>query len=70
MISTGDTRMLLAARTEARSKFEQSRSVSTGSEEALKAIEHAKSVATILRQNLVQGEQEEGDRYSEQRDRC
>lgn len=55
--------MILAAHSQARSRFEQSRTVATGSEDAVKAIEEAKSVATILRQNLVQGEQEEADRY-------
>lgn len=57
--------MLLAARTEARSKFEQSRTISSASEDAVKAIEHAEGVAQILRQNIVQGAQEEGpDRFS------
>lgn len=53
--------MLLAAQAQARSKFEQSRGVSTESEEARKGIEHAESVAVMLRQNIVQGVQETGD---------
>lgn len=57
--------MLSAAQHEARSKFESSRSICTGSEDAMRAIEHAIDVATVLRQNVVQGEQEEPDKFSE-----
>lgn len=53
-----DTRVLLAARQEARRNFDQNRrvGVDTGMQ-----INHAVEVANILRHNLVQGAREDGD---------
>ncbi|KAJ5110422.1 Mitochondrial zinc maintenance protein 1 [Penicillium argentinense] len=53
-----DTRVMLAARQEARRNFDQNRRVGidTGMQ-----INHAIEVANILRHNLVQGAREDGD---------
>ena len=53
--------MLSAARYTARSNFNTNRSLSPGSPEAEKARAHAEEVASILRKNIVQGEQIEGE---------
>ncbi|OQD73645.1 hypothetical protein PENDEC_c014G00466 [Penicillium decumbens] len=52
-----DTRVLLAARAEARQKFDENRraAVDTGMQ-----INQALEVASILRHNIVQGSREEG----------
>ncbi len=57
----GDLRMLSAARYTARSNFNTNRSLSAGSPEAEAARTHAEEVALILRKNIVQGEQAEGE---------
>ena len=54
-MSAGDFRLLSAARVEARSKFDQNRSLSPSSTEAEQKMLEAKEVARILRQNVVQG---------------
>lgn len=60
--------MLTGARLQARTAFEKGRALQPGSEEFRKGVEHAESVAMILRQNVVQGEAEgEGEHYSRTR---
>lgn len=56
----GDYTLLHAARTQARTGFDSLSSLDPSSEEAQKQIQHAEGVATILRHNLVQGQQVEG----------
>lgn len=56
----GDYTLLHAARVQARSGFDSLSSLDPSSEEAQKHIQHAEGVATILRHNLVQGQQVEG----------
>lgn len=64
----GDTNVFLAARSAARDGFESNRTLSSGSPEAAKQIEHAEAVAKILRENIVQGQalDEQGERYSKE----
>ncbi|KAJ4349754.1 Mitochondrial zinc maintenance protein 1, mitochondrial [Didymosphaeria variabile] len=52
----GDTRMLSAARLEARKNFENNRGLATESEEYTRSIAHAEEVAKFLRENVVQGQ--------------
>ncbi|CAO2648098.1 Nn.00g090200.m01.CDS01 [Neocucurbitaria sp. VM-36] len=59
----GDMPTLFAARAEARKNFEQNRNLSAGSEELSKSITHAEEVAKFLRENVVQGQATEGDKY-------
>ncbi|KAF2458044.1 mitochondrial zinc maintenance protein 1, mitochondrial, partial [Lineolata rhizophorae] len=59
----GDEFMLNAARAQARSAFDQNRSLSSGSEEAQKSVDHAGEVAKVLRENVVQGRSVEDGRY-------
>lgn len=59
-ISAGDLRLLLAARVEARSKFDQNRFLPLSSTEVEQKVLEAKEVARILRQNVVQGKQVTG----------
>jgi complex III assembly factor LYRM7 len=61
---TGDVPTLFAARAEVRKNFEQNRNLSAGSEEYTKQIAHAEEVAQFLRQNVVQGQASQGDKYS------
>lgn len=56
----GDFHLLHAARIQARNGFDNLSSLDPSSEGALKGIEHAESVATILRHNVVQGKRVEG----------
>jgi complex III assembly factor LYRM7 len=56
-----DHPLLHAARAQARVGFDKQSSLDPTSPEAVKAIEHAEGVATILRHNIVQGVQAEGD---------
>ncbi|KAF2761243.1 putative mitochondrial zinc maintenance protein 1, mitochondrial [Pseudovirgaria hyperparasitica] len=58
-----DTTMLSAARNQARTAFESNRHLSPGTPEFAEQVEHAEGVAQILRQNVVQGKQEEDGRY-------
>jgi hypothetical protein len=60
----GDTNVLSAARVEVRKNFESNRHLQTGSEEFQKSLAHANEVAKFLRENVVQGEATEGDKYS------
>jgi complex III assembly factor LYRM7 len=55
-----DHHLLHAARTQARTGFDNLRSLDGDSEEALKGIEHAEGVASVLRHNIVQGKTVEG----------
>lgn len=59
----GDTPLLHAARTEARNSFQANAALSVDSPEATAAIVHAKEVAQILRENVVQGKKEGEDLY-------
>ncbi|KAK3203311.1 hypothetical protein GRF29_112g819227 [Pseudopithomyces chartarum] len=52
----GDTRMLSAARLEARKHFETNRGLAAGSDEYTKQVAHAQEVAKFLRENVVQGQ--------------
>ncbi|KIX00998.1 uncharacterized protein Z518_10064 [Rhinocladiella mackenziei CBS 650.93] len=56
----GDYHLLHAARVQARTGFDNMSSLDPSSDEALKGIEHAEGVASILRHNIVQGKQVEG----------
>ncbi|KIW11580.1 hypothetical protein PV08_10881 [Exophiala spinifera] len=56
----GDFHLLHAARTQARAGFDSLSSLDPGSQEALKGIEHAEGVASVLRHNIVQGQKIEG----------
>ncbi|KAL8964370.1 MAG: hypothetical protein Q9183_004498, partial [Haloplaca sp. 2 TL-2023] len=60
-----DTRVLTSALFTARSDFESARSLAPGSAEAEAKVAHAEEVARILRNNVVQGSQGqgEGERY-------
>ena len=49
--------MLLAARTEARSKFDRNRSLVSEDSDVGQQIAEAEEIAIFLRQNVVQGEQ-------------
>ena len=66
-ISAGDTRILSAARIEARSRFDSHRTLSPEGLDAKQKIAEAEEIARILRQNIVQGQQteptEEGHKY-------
>lgn len=57
----GDLPTLTAARLQVRQGFESNRGLSTGSDEVNKGIQYAEDVALILRQNVVQGQAQEGD---------
>jgi len=52
----GDARLLLSARHQARSSFAVNSALLPSSPEATSQIAHAEDVATILRQNVVQGQ--------------
>ncbi|MCJ1415749.1 Mitochondrial zinc maintenance protein 1, mitochondrial [Xylographa parallela] len=56
----GDARLLVSARHQARSSFAVNRALLASSPEAVAQIAHAEDVATILRQNVVQGQKVEG----------
>ncbi|KAI4187513.1 MAG: hypothetical protein L6R41_002759, partial [Letrouitia leprolyta] len=56
-----DTRLLTSALATARSNFESSRSLPPQSQEAGAAIKHAEEVASVLRTNIVQGREVEGE---------
>ncbi|ETI29337.1 hypothetical protein G647_01790, partial [Cladophialophora carrionii CBS 160.54] len=55
-----DYYLLHAARTQARTGFDNLRSLDADSEEAIKGIQHAEGVASVLRHNIVQGKRVEG----------
>ncbi|PHH78747.1 hypothetical protein CDD80_6298 [Ophiocordyceps camponoti-rufipedis] len=63
----GDDRVLTAAKQQIQHAFRQSSSLEPSSQEAQKAIQHAKDVAQILRSNVVQGRREgpDKDTYSQ-----
>ena len=52
----GDHHLLHAARTQARSGFDNLSSLDPESEQAIKEIKHAEGVAEVLRHNIVQGQ--------------
>ncbi|KAJ4994004.1 hypothetical protein SVAN01_00481 [Stagonosporopsis vannaccii] len=56
----GDSNVLSAARVEVRKNFESNRHLQTGGDEFQKQIAHANEVAKFLRENVVQGEAQEG----------
>jgi complex III assembly factor LYRM7 len=60
----GDTTLLHAARTQARTGFNNNSALDASSTEASAAIEHAEGVAEVLRHNVVQGVQGEGGNIS------
>lgn len=51
----GDNSTLKSARKLARDRFHEARNMPAGSPQAAHAVEHAQGVATILRENVVQG---------------
>lgn len=61
---TGDVRVLSEANKQIRSKFRENAGLSASDPAVQPAIQHAKEVASFLRQNVVQGKKEEGDVYS------
>ncbi|KAI1185972.1 mitochondrial zinc maintenance protein 1, mitochondrial [Nemania serpens] len=58
----GDVTMLTAARSSIREGFRANAALEPSSPEFPAAVKHAEEVATILRQNVVQG-RKEGDTY-------
>lgn len=60
-----DTRLLHAARLQARDAFRSRASLPSDDPAITSAIEHAESVAKILRENIVQGEHVGNNKYSE-----
>lgn len=66
----GDTRLLSAAKVEARLNFNNNRSLPADSDEAQQKIIEAQEVARILRQNVVQGQRVTGAGKEEQRYRA
>ncbi|KAI1744769.1 hypothetical protein F4680DRAFT_235063 [Xylaria scruposa] len=58
----GDSTMLTAARSSIREGFRANAALEPSSPEFPAAVKHADEVATILRQNVVQGKKD-GDRY-------
>ncbi|KAI0190406.1 hypothetical protein EV127DRAFT_90926 [Xylaria flabelliformis] len=58
----GDITMLNAARSSIREGFRANAALEPSSPEFPAAVKHAEEVATILRQNVVQGKKD-GDRY-------
>ena len=69
-VLAGDARLLSAAKVEARSNFNNNRSLPADSDEAQQKIIEAQEVARILRQNVVQGQQVTGAGKEEQRYRA
>lgn len=69
-LRAGDAPIFSAAKIEARSKFNDSRSLPAGSDETQQKIIEAQEVARILRQNVVQGHQVAGAGDEEQRYRA
>jgi hypothetical protein len=57
--SLGDTHMLLAARTHARQGFVDNRTLSEDVK-IVESIAYAEEVARVLRENVVQGKEEDG----------
>jgi len=59
----GDMHVLGAARAEARKNFDANRNLAAGSDEHAQSITHAHEVARFLRENVVQGQATEADKY-------
>lgn len=51
----GDNRVIVAAKTTARTKFEEGKKWDPASDEALKGLEEARGASTFLRQAVIQG---------------
>ena len=64
---TDDAWMLYAARVEARTKFDNNRSLPVESMDTQQKINEAEEVARILRQNVVQGRKVEGTGVGDKR---
>ncbi|KAK0508801.1 hypothetical protein JMJ35_009077 [Cladonia borealis] len=62
-----DARMLYAARVEARSRFNNNRSLPVEIMDTQQKINEAEEVARILRQNVVQGQKVEGTGLEDKR---
>ena len=61
----GDSRVLVAARAQIRSNFQEKATLTPSDPELLPAIKHAEEVADFLKSNVVQGRKEGGgDLYS------
>ena len=58
-----DQRVLKASRIVAKDSFTENRNLDIGGVEAGEAIEHAKGVAQILRENVEQGKQKEATEH-------
>lgn len=58
---TEDSRLLHAARSQARIGFDKARELESGSADAQKLVNHAEEVAKLLRHNIVQGETQDGE---------
>lgn len=56
-----DLALLNSARVQARKGFDKHRSLDASSAEARDAVAHAEGIAQILRHNVVQGEQQQGN---------
>lgn len=59
----GDMHVLGAARAFARKHFDDNHALAAGSDEYAKSITHAHDVARILRENVVQGQATEANKY-------
>jgi ABC-type antimicrobial peptide transport system ATPase subunit len=59
-----DIRLLHAAQIQAREAFKSNASLAPNDPATMSAIEHAESVAKILRENVVQGKHVGDDKYS------
>jgi hypothetical protein len=55
----GDTRVIIAAKKTARTKFDEGRNLDPRSEEAFKGLEEAKGASIFLRQAVIQGVKED-----------
>jgi Complex 1 protein (LYR family) len=55
----GDNSVMVAARTTARTKFDEAKTLDPASEEALKGLEEARGASTFLRQAVIQGVKED-----------
>jgi complex III assembly factor LYRM7 len=63
--SVDDIRLLHAAQQQVRNAFRSNASLASNDPAAISAIEHAESVAKILRENVVQGKHVGDNKYSE-----
>lgn len=61
----GDERLLTSARDQIRAGFREKAGLSPSDPAVAPAVQHAREVAAMLRENVVQGQQDGDGRYSE-----